>query len=297
MATSPNPFLDTASKRPTTGMDTGARQLILNTLDGCSNRAVTYWFLEDDYADFNDYTVAVRQVWGDAPADRMSNAVARAVNESPRAVSVVSMNDHEEGIAGAMLLYMPDPDFRLAVSDAVRQHPLTSDPAGRITSICKKRGISWEFTASEGFGWMGDAEVETLVMRPALSAIEDPRFLGVKADFDPARAALGGGTPTELKRCIHEAACAVESAMKVVLTENGDGYDETDTAFPLFDHLKAAGRVPEFMRGAVLGAAWARNKKGGHGPGAVPHDVPVEMAEAVLASAAVSIAYLQKLLP
>jgi hypothetical protein len=38
-------------------------------------------------------------------------------------------------------------------------------------------------------------------------------------------------------------------------------------------------------------APWARNEKGGHGPDAVPHDVPAGMAEAVLASAAVAIAY------
>jgi hypothetical protein len=40
-----------------------------------------------------------------------------------------------------------------------------------------------------------------------------------------------------------------------------------------------------------------RNKKAGHGAGEVPHDVPQEMAEGVLASAAVAIAYLHKLLP
>jgi hypothetical protein len=80
-------------------MDTGARQLILKTLDGCSNRAVVYWFLEDDYADFPDYTAAVRQVWGDASADRMSNAVARAASERPMVTSVMSMNDHDETIA------------------------------------------------------------------------------------------------------------------------------------------------------------------------------------------------------
>jgi hypothetical protein len=51
------------------------------------------------------------------------------------------------------------------------------------------------------------------------------------------------------------------------------------------------------MESIVLGANGPRNKKGGHGAGATPHGVPVEEAEATLASAAVAIAYLHKLLP
>jgi len=255
-----HPILDTASQRPATGMDTGARRLILKALDGCSNRAVVHWFLEDDYADFPDYTTAVRQVWGDAPADRMSNAVARAVNERPTGVSVMGMNGHDEAIAEAVILYMPEPDFRLAVSEAARQHSLASDPAARITNICKKRGIPWEFTSNEGFGWTGDADVETSAMRPALSAVEDPRLLGVKSHFDAARSELALGTPTSLRQSVHESACAVEGAMKVLLTQRGVQHDEKDTAFKLFDNLVNAEIVPQFMQFSVLAAASPRNK-------------------------------------
>jgi hypothetical protein len=51
------------------------------------------------------------------------------------------------------------------------------------------------------------------------------------------------------------------------------------------------------MRSCVLAPASPRNKAGGHGADEVPHDVPQWMAEAVLASAAVAIAYLHRLLP
>ena len=85
--------------------------------------------------------------------------------------------------------------------------------------------------------------------------------------------------------------------MKAVLKHRGVAYDENDAAFKLFDLLVAAGLVPGFMRFCVLATASPRNKAGGHGADEAPHDGPQEMAEAVLASAAVAIAYLHKLLP
>jgi hypothetical protein len=51
------------------------------------------------------------------------------------------------------------------------------------------------------------------------------------------------------------------------------------------------------MRSIVLGTMTSRNRSGGHGAGADPHQVSVEVAESVLASAAVSISFLAKLLP
>ena len=89
-----------------------------------------------------------------------------------------------------------------------------------------------------------------------------------------------------------------ESAMKVVLDEHRVEYarDRT-TAFPLFEHLKDNGIVENDMKEIVLGTVTPRNRRGGHGAGQQPHNVPLEVAEAVLASAAVSIAYLQNLLP
>lgn len=51
------------------------------------------------------------------------------------------------------------------------------------------------------------------------------------------------------------------------------------------------------MERLILAPARPRNHRGGHGAGSVAHVVAVEVAEAVLASAAVSIAYLHKLLP
>jgi hypothetical protein len=214
-------------------MDKDARQLILNTLEGASERSVLYGFLTDRYANVDDYTRGVREVWGYALADRMSSALTRAINEQPTIVAFGDTQRAEERAANAVLLHMPEPDFRGAVFEAVGVQRLASSPVERITNICRRRGIPWEFTSEEGFRWIGDAEVEMSAMRPALSSVENPRLGGVKNHFDAARSELALGTPTSLRQSVHESACAVEGAMKVLLAQRGVQYDEKDTAFRL----------------------------------------------------------------
>ena len=278
-------------------MDKAARQLIVDTLEGCPEHLVQAGFLRDRFSDLGDYYAGVREVWGDDAADDVGLAVTVAVNEQSTVPSYGDAYRCDEAIANALLLHMPEPDFRLAVLQATTQQRLAASPADRITKICKARGIPWEFTATDGFVWIGDAEVEARAMKPALSATQDPRLAGAKNHFDAARAELATGTPTALRQSVHESACAVEGVMKVVLGQNGVTHDEKDTAFTLFGHLVAANLVPEFMRFVVLGAASPRNKCAGHGAADVPHVVPQEMAEAVMASAATAVAYLHALLP
>lgn len=292
-----DPMLDTASQRPATGMDKAARQLILDTLEGRPERVVQAGFLRDRFADLGDYVAGVREVWGDDAAEDVGVAITVAINEQSTIPSFGDAHRRDEDVANALLLHMPEPDFRLAVFLATTQQRLAASPVDRITGICKARGIPWEFTATDGFVWIGDAEVEARVMKPALSAIQDPQLGGAKNHFDAARAELAMGTPTALRQSVHESACAVEGAMKVALAQNGVTHSEKDAAFALFGHLVAAKLVPEFMRFVVLGAASPRNNRAGHGAADVPHVVPQEMAEAVMASAATAVAYLHELLP
>jgi hypothetical protein len=87
----------------------------------------------------------------------------------------------------------------------------------------------------------------------------------------------------------------LDTASQRPATQRGVRYDENDSAFKLFDNLVSAKIVPQFMQFSVLATASPRNKRGGHGPGETPHEVPREIAEAVLASGAVT--YLHKQLP
>jgi hypothetical protein len=276
-------------------MDEAARRVVLRTLAWADSSDIACAFFEDRcFANATDYIDAVEEVWGPEPAHLLRAQGSAAVNSRPTVSTRADQRAADNALWEALLLNMPEPDFRTAIAIASRGRGEYIAP--KLNHISKMRRIPWEFVADEGYRWVGDEEVEAHAMQPAQSAIEDPRFTGVKSEFDAARAALAEGTPISLKRCVHEAGCAVEAAMKSVLSAHGDGYAAKDSAFKLWELLVAAGRIDEFMRGVVLGAAWARNERGGHGA-EIPHDVPPEMAEAVLASAAVAISYLHTRLP
>jgi hypothetical protein len=119
----------------------------------------------------------------------------------------------------------------------------------------------------------------------------------VRVEFESARAELRHGTAVARKQAISEAACAVESAMKVLLHETGTRFNQNGTAQKLFDCLTDAGIVPSRMERLVLAPALVRNKAAAHGAGHVPHDPSQVEAEAVVASAAGVIAYIGRLLP
>ena len=85
--------------------------------------------------------------------------------------------------------------------------------------------------------------------------------------------------------------------MKVVLDAHGIAYAAGAAATALFERLEAEQIVPRFMERLVLAAATPRNRRGGHGAGAVAHSLSLEEAEAVFAAAANAITYLRKLLP
>lgn len=133
--------------------------------------------------------------------------------------------------------------------------------------------------------------------RARACVVAAPRAILRTGSVESARAELALGTPKALSQSVHQSGCAIESAMKVVLDERRIAYDAKDTAQRLFENLTQNGIVTRDMERLVLGAATPRNKKGGHGAGATPHQVRPADAEAVLASAAVAIAYLHKKLP
>jgi hypothetical protein len=296
--TLPNPYLDTAAQRKPTGrMDKNVRALILSTMQGASNTAILGDWWRDEFTDVNDYLNHVADVWEPEAAAAIVSEVT-AVGSLPSAMAASDVRRHDEAIAEAILVAMPEADFRSAVFKARIRFAMPAEAEDRIAAICKSRGIPWTFTIENGFQWVGDSEVEHHALVPALSAIADPRLAGAtRSEFDGARVQLAVGTPAALKLAVIEAGSAVESAMKVLLTAHGDTYEPADAAAKLFGRLKDAGHVEPSMERIILGTSMVRNKKAGHGAGEVPHDVPLEMAEAAIASAAVAIAFLHSRLP
>jgi hypothetical protein len=136
-------------------------------------------------------------------------------------------------MAAKLLPLVPEPDFRLAVWNTAHLSRQADALAPALNEVLRNRGVPWEFDSNDGFRWIGDHEVETLAVRPALSALEDARFAGgVKSEFDNARAELGLGTPTAPKQAVFEAGSAVESAMKVLLDDHGLTYPAQQECWP-----------------------------------------------------------------
>jgi hypothetical protein len=294
-----DPMLDTASQRPATGLDSGARRLIMQVVDQPPRLILSILFV-DRYAGVDDYLNAVERVWGPEFAAACRRAVEQAQPNpflNPAVLGRALSTGDQDRMAESLLRVMPEPDFRKAIDlvDSCQANPATP---GRITEICRSRVAPWEFHRAKGFQWIGDHEIETNAVRPALSAIEHPAFAGgVKDEFDSARAELALGTPKALSQSIHQSGNTVESAMKVVLDKHKVSRSATATAKPLFDALEQAGVVPKAMEKVILAPSGPRNQMGAHGAGAQPHAVTIEEAETVFASAAVAIAYLSKLLP
>jgi GNAT superfamily N-acetyltransferase len=191
-------FRDTASQRSPTGLDESVRNLILRVL-GANPAWIVDALFEDAYIDYEDYVRAVSEVWGSELGARIYQAVSDAQFRDEMRLGRRANVAEEQ--ARALVLLIPEPDFRIAVLKHIKRRPVGFAEEERINQICRARGVPWSFTVVDGFAWVGDQEVETQAIQPALSAISDPRFAGgVKTEFDTARYELALGTPTALKR-------------------------------------------------------------------------------------------------
>jgi len=292
------PGFDTASLRAPTGLDDGARMLILqvgNNEAGLEPGHYINALFKDRFGSPEDYFAGVESVHGWEARQRCQSAVQAVYDEHQ---FQLSYERDGQAQARALLLAMPEPDFMTAIEEIALKVRQNREIAERLTTICAARGVPYKCSVSGGFEWIGDAEVQRELIAPALAAIHDKRFAGgVRSEFKQARSELREGTPASRKQAIHEAGCAVESAMKVVLTEHKIGYKPADTGKALFDLLERAGLVARYMEPTFFAVLTPRNKAGGHGGGVQPHEPGEAEASTVVASAAGAIAYLYQKLP
>jgi hypothetical protein len=305
----PDPYVDTAAQRPATGLDSGARLLMLRVIEEILGRRranvppqmmVIRWFFENRYGSYQDYMSAVASVWGGTERFRLEQAVSEAqVNtEFPLGLAMPSRTAGQEAGQLALLLNMPEPDFRLAIETTLRNLDAMNDAGEPVTAICRNRGIPWQFDPQNGFEWTGDQTITEKVMSPALTILNDPRLVaGAGEEFAQARVELKIGTPAARKQVLVEAASAVESTMKVLLQQRKLAYDRRDTAQKLFQNLRDNGVIAADTERMVLACATPRNQRAGHGAGSIAHDVQQHEAEGFIAAAATAIAFLGKLLP
>jgi hypothetical protein len=151
-------LLGNPQRRTASGIGAATRALILKALRGVSTAAVANAFIRGRYGDFDTYVAVVREQWGDEPAREMTAAVSQAAHFQPILVAVPTEHEREEMTCEAILLHMPEPDFRLAVHEACQFVAHPDRAAKRVSAICDTRGIAWRFTAREGFRRIRDTE-------------------------------------------------------------------------------------------------------------------------------------------
>ena len=134
-------------------------------------------FLAEEFASVNDYLGALTAVQGNDDATRrISDAIDEAFAQAGTVMSFAEQTNAEEFVAETFLVQLPEADFRRAMFKATAN--MSPSPASKSSRICQNRLIEWEFIPDYGFRWIGDEEVAARAVRPALTAIEDPRFAG-----------------------------------------------------------------------------------------------------------------------
>ena len=209
----------------------------------------------------------------------------------------------------ALLLAMPEADFLSVVAAGV---VTTADPfhamslSGAINKVCVRRGVHFQMDgvgAHAAFKWVGDETVERDAIRPALSALDDPRLRSARGDFDSARQQLREGRPSAWKLAVAEACSAVESGLKALLREHGAAMPARQGLDALIEACREAELFPPAVDGGgvpveqiLASPGRFGNRRGRHGSH-VPHDVEPDEAEAVVASAAVALTLIARRLP
>lgn len=167
---------------------------------------------------------------------------------------------------------------------------------GYIGELFKKRAIPYQYEDCK-LVWAGDRGTHQIVVDPALQALADARLTGARSEFEAALGHLLAGTQKDREDAIDEAAKSVESALKVLVAEKGLTVAANATVRPLFDALKDDGVLPAFTDNLVQAAARIRNNMGGHGAGAQPRQIDLDIATAAVNAAAAALVLLAGRLP
>ena len=279
------------------------------------NQMLIAFFRDQAYGDLDDYLAAVETAWGYAAGQairqEMQTTQARYTDDLRLDWEQASREAAQMYAPVGLLNAMPAPDFLTLVQVAVglMRDPLRQSAApSAITKICERRGVPYRFAGVGPLGrfeWIGDAVTEALILRPALSALDDPRLAqGPRTDFEDARTALRDGSPSGRRRAVTHACNAVESALKVLLGEHRIALPSSQNLDALLAACREAGVFPAAVDGkgvpieqVLAGPGRFGNRRGRHGAGAVPHDVEPDEAEAVVAAAAVALTFIARRLP
>lgn len=273
----------------------------------------------EGYGGFGDYIARVRSLYGEDEADRVKDRMAELAQRDQATLGRPDPGDPldrakrqrvmTENLSRYALIAGPDAEFLKGVdyamdlindifAEAGSMAPMYAgeEVRGYIGELFKKRAIPYQYEDCK-LVWAGDRGTHQIVVDPALQALADARLTGARSEFEAALGHLLAGTQKDREDAIDEAAKSVESALKVLVAEKGLTVAANATVRPLFDALKDDGVLPAFTDNLVQAAARIRNNMGGHGAGAQPRQIDLDIATAAVNAAAAALVLLAGRLP
>jgi hypothetical protein len=158
--------------------------------------------------------------------------------------------------------------------------------------LFERRGIHYRVLPSGEVKWHGDGGAYRAVIRPALDALSDPRLATPRKEFENGVAALRRDSQDARKSAIRESAAAVESAMKIILDENGVSHGDKLPASKMIELLVSHKIVERRTDSTLQAPSRYRNQFGGHGAGAADRFVPSDETSACVLGAATALVFL-----
>jgi hypothetical protein len=155
---------------------------------------------------------------------------------------------------------------------------LTPDEAiSDLNDRFKEHAIGYQFESGEIIR-VDSTYVHAEITRPTLELLRNDKFTGANEEYLKAHEHYRHGRN---KECLTECLKAFESTMKIVCSEKGWAFNQTDTASKLIKICFDNNLVPSFTQNQfsslqnllLSGIPTIRNKVGGHGQGQVPQIV------------------------
>jgi hypothetical protein len=155
------------------------------------------------------------------------------------------------------------------------QVSMTPDEA--ISDLCvrfRENGIG--YTYIEGSIIRIDSTyLHSEITKPILSLLHNDKFLGANEEYLKAHEFYRQG---KNKECLSECLKAFESTIKIICSEKGWEYKDSDTSAKLIQHCLSNGLIPDYLKtqfaswNDLLGSGITkiRNRLSGHGQGSTP---------------------------
>lgn len=145
----------------------------------------------------------------------------------------------------------------------------------------KEHGIGYRFESNQILR-IDSTYIHSEVTKPTLSLLWNEKFIGANDEYLKAHEHYRNGRN---KECLNECLKAFESTLKIICTEKGWQFNQTDTANKLIKVCFDNNLVPSYTQNQfsslqnllTTGIPTIRNKVGGHGQGQIPQKVDDEM--------------------